>query len=247
MVYEYVILVFLGALAGFINAVGGGGSILTLPMLMFMGLSPHQANGTNRIAIFFQGIGATSGYKSKKIHTSPFDIYMAIASTLGAVIGVQLSIYISESLMKIIIAIVIVFAVAHLYIKKPVFHNEKFILKGWKFYLSLIAFFFIGIYGGFIQVGTGILIIFTLSFLQKTSLLKANSIKSVVMLIYTVATVIMFSNEGMISWSHGLILAIGNMIGAFVSSRLSVKKSEKWIRLFLTIAVGLIFLKLIIL
>ena len=77
---EIIILISVGFVAGAINTLAGGGSLLTLPILIFLGLPPNIANGTNRIAILFQNIFTTAGFKSKGVVTFPFSIYVGISA-----------------------------------------------------------------------------------------------------------------------------------------------------------------------
>ena len=84
---RYGILLLAGLAAGIINTLAGGGSLLTLPVLIFMGLPPYVANGTNRIGIVIQALVGTAGYRSKGVSTFPFNIYLGIAALFGSLIG----------------------------------------------------------------------------------------------------------------------------------------------------------------
>ena len=84
-------LVFVGFVAGAINTLAGGGSLLTLPILIFLGLPPNIANATNRIAILFQNIFTTAGFKSKGIVTFPFSIYLGVSALFGSILGAQIA------------------------------------------------------------------------------------------------------------------------------------------------------------
>ena len=110
--------------------------------------------------------------------------------------------------------------------------------------IGVIIFFFVGIYGGFIQAGIGFIIIATLTKINRFSLVKSNSAKVFVALIYTAAALVVFIIEDVIDWPHGLALATGNSTGAWVASRWSVKKGDKWIKRFLIGAVTAMAIKL---
>ena len=105
-VLEIIGLIFIGFIAGSINTIAGGGSLLTLPILIFLGLPPNIANGTNRIAILFQNFFTTAGFKSKGIITFPFSIYIGISALLGSVIGAQIAVDIKGDTFNKILAIV---------------------------------------------------------------------------------------------------------------------------------------------
>ena len=84
--YEYLLLIPIGFIAGFLNTIAGGGTLLTLPALIFLGLPAPLANGTNRIAILIQTFTAVKGFKSKGISTYPFSLYLGVSAFLGSFI-----------------------------------------------------------------------------------------------------------------------------------------------------------------
>jgi len=100
---------------------------------------------------------------------------------------------------------------------------------------GIIAFFFVGIYGGFIQAGVGYVIMASLTFINRFSLLKTNIAKVVVVLIYTLASLGVFIYEGLINWELGIALAVGNATGGYFTSRWSVNKGDQWVRYFVMV------------
>ena len=114
---DYILLVLVGFIAGVINVVAGGGSLLTLPMLIFLGLPPNIANGTNRIAIIIQNIFAVKGFQSKEVNTSPFSVYLAIPATIGAIIGAFAGVKIEGELFNKILGIIMLVIVAYMVFK----------------------------------------------------------------------------------------------------------------------------------
>lgn len=233
-----LLLIGAGFIAGVVNTMAGGGSLLTLPALIFMGLPPAVANGTNRIAIFIQNIFSTAGFYSKGINTAPFSIYLAIPALIGAVIGAKLAIDIPESLFNKILAFVMIVVVIYLVTQRK--RSVKDLaerLTGKHLWISIAAFFVIGIYGGFIQAGTGFLVLLVLSGVNRLSLVKSNAAKAVVILIFNLGAIATFAYEGKINWSYGLVMAIGNASGAWFASRWSVNKGDRVVKIFLVIMV----------
>ena len=117
-------------------------------------------------------------------------------------------------------------------------------VKGKHLWVALVAFFFFGIYGGFINAGIGFVLLLFLTYFNQMNLLKANATKVTVVFIYTVGAVIMFLLNDKISWIHGIILASGNMLGAWISSRYAVKRGEGYIRVILVVMVIAMAVKL---
>lgn len=242
---EIIVLIFVGFIAGSINTIAGGGSLLTLPILIFLGLPPNVANGTNRIGILFQSIFTTAGFKSKGVITFPFSIYVGISALFGSILGAQLAVDIKGDTFNKILAIIMVLVVLSMVVKTK---NKSFNLiektTGKYLWLSIILFFFVGVYGGFIQAGVGFIMLFVLSSVNNISLVKSNAIKVTVALIYTISAVGVFAYNDKISWKLGLILAIGNAAGGWFASRWSVKKGDTLVKKFLVVMVIIFAIKL---
>ena len=107
-IFQAIILIIIGFLAGIINTLAGGGSLFTLPILIFLGLPPNIANGTNRIAIVIQSLTGTLGYKSKGVSSFPFNIYLGISASIGALIGAQIALDLDGQLFNKILAIIMI-------------------------------------------------------------------------------------------------------------------------------------------
>lgn len=243
-IQEIVLLIIIGTAAGFINTVAGGGSLLTIPFLIELGLLPTVANATNRVAIVIQNIFAVSGFKSKGISSFRYSLWLGASAAAGAFIGARIAVEIDEETFKKVLAIVMIIVII-LTIFKPFGKSKQTEdLSFKKQMIGTIVFFFLGIYGGFIQAGIGFLIIAALSSINHFNLAKSNAVKVFVALMYTSTAVIYFAIEGKINWQYGLTLAIGNSIGAWISSRWSVKAGDKYVRWFLIVTVFVLAIKL---
>ncbi len=243
--WSLLLLAFIGFIAGIINIVAGGGSLLTLPMLIFLGLPPNMANGTNRIAIIIQNIFAVKGFQSKGVRTFPFSIYLAIPATMGAIIGAIVGVKIEGELFNKILAIIMVVIVVYMVLKPKTTTKEMLErITGKHFWLGMLAFFIVGLYGGFIQAGVGFIMLLALSSINHISLVKSNAIKVFVALIYSLAAVAIFAYNGMIDLKYGLVLSLGNASGGWLMSRYSVKKGDGFVQFFLIVMVIFMALKL---
>ena len=245
MWYHYPMLVLIGFVVGFINTIAGGGSLLSLPFLIFLGLPPSVANGTNRVAIVIQTFMATMGFRSKGVSTFPFNTYVGLSATVGSVIGANIAVSIDESLFNKILAIIMVVVIA-IVVLKPKMELKDLTEKvsGKSLWQGVIVFFFLGIYGGFLNAGIGFLIILYLHYAHNINLVRTNATKVFVVLLYSLAALAVFIYNDKVDFKIGLILAIGNALGAWISSRLSVKKGDGFIRTFLVIMVWILAIKL---
>ena len=243
--YHYALLIGVGFVVGFINTVAGGGSLISLPVLIFLGLPPSVANGTNRIAIVIQNAIGVAGFRSKGVATFPFNLYLGLSALFGAIIGAQIAVDIRGETFNRILAIIMILVVTIIVVKpKMKVSDLKERLTGRYLWLGIIAFFFIGIYGGFINAGIGFVILLFLHYVNHMSLVRANATKVAVVFIYTLSALAVFLYNDKILWKVGLVLAIGNGTGAWFSSRISVSKGDNYIKGFLVVMVVIMAIRL---
>lgn len=234
---NFLLLIFLGALAGFLNVTAGGGSLLTLPFLIFLGLPAGVANGTNRIAILVQNIFATARFHQFKVIPKGVTLITAVPAIAGAIVGAQIAVDIDEALFKRLLAVIMILVMGLMFFRKtekppstPAALNPK------QSALLAASFFAVGVYGGFIQGGIGFLIITVLS-LAGYDLVKTNALKVLVVLIFTPFALGIFIVNGQVDFLKGLTLAVGNASGAWVASRVVVEQGHNFIRWIVMIAV----------
>lgn len=243
--FDVLLLLGVGLAAGIINTLAGGGSLLTLPLLIFMGLPPHVANGTNRIGIVIQALVGTAGYRSKGVSTFPFNLYLGISAFFGALIGAQIAVDIRGELFNKILAIIMLIVVAVIVLKpKAKALNVPERLTGRYLLYAIVGFFFIGIYGGFINAGIGFIIILFLNNVNHLSLIRSNATKVALVFVYSIGALGLFAFNGAVDWLTGLVLAFGSSFGAWWSSRWSVAQGEGIIKAAMVIMVTALSIKL---
>jgi len=234
-----------GLLAGFINTLAGSGSLLTLPVLMFLGLPANVANGTNRIAILLQNVVGVASFKQQKAFNFTNGIWQAIPAIAGSIIGALIAIEINHLIMEKIIGGLLFLMFILILIKPSAWlKNEADKHKGQNKIIQIFIFFLIGLYGGFIQAGTGLFLLAGLVLSSGFDLVKANAIKLFIILIYTPFALSIFIFNDQVDFRWGLILAAGNMLGALIASRLAIKKGAQFIRWFLLLAILISAVKL---
>ncbi len=238
----YGILIVTGILAGIINTLAGGGSSLTLPVLILCGLPSPVANATNRVAIFFQNITATAKFKKHgQLRVKPI-LHIALAAVAGAIIGSSFAINLSSEIFDKILGFLLLFVlIMVLKPKKKKAKPDKEVPK----FLEVLIFFGIGLYGGFIQAGVGFLFLAALNIISHQDLIKSNAIKVFIIGLYTFFALVIFAIADKIVWRYGIILAVGNSLGAYIGVNLAIKKGEMIVKVILTIAIIASFLKLL--
>ncbi|MFP4048028.1 MAG: sulfite exporter TauE/SafE family protein [Bacteroidales bacterium] len=232
----YIILAVIGAgfLAGFINTLAGSGSLITLPLLMFIGLPANVANGTNRIAILLQTIVGVGSFKRQKLLDTKIGLWLALPAVLGSLLGAQIAIELNEEIMeKTIAGLLIIMFFLILYKPQQWIKGKAGLVKSKPSVLQFIIFFLIGIYGGFIQAGVGIFLLAGLVLSAGIDLVRANALKLFINLLYTPFALVIFLVNGQVNFVIGLILAVGSMLGAWVAAHFAVSWGAKYVRYIL--------------
>ena len=237
--FLHVLLLFgTGIAAGFLNTVAFGGSLLALPVLIFLGLPTAVANGTNRIAIFCQNLSAIMGFRRKGVSDFGYSILLAIPAVIGAVIGATIAVDIKDAVFNLILASVMITMLVLTLINPTERLKDRIESRDTRSkIIAMVVFFFIGIYGGFIQAGVGLLVITALRLLTGIDLVRTNAIKVFVIFFYTVVALGIFIIKDKVNWYLGPTLAIGNACGAWLGSHWAVEKGDKWIKVVLIVAV----------
>jgi uncharacterized protein len=237
-IVNVALILGVGLACGFINAIAGAGSLLTLPVLIFLGLPTAVANGTNRVAIEVQCITAVLGFRSKGVSNFKLSLLFSLPTLVGAIVGALLAINVSDALFKPILAIVMVIMLGvTFYNPAKRLKRSAVTMSPARWIAASIAFFFAGIFGGFIQAGVGFLLISILVGIVGLDLVKTNAHKVFIVAVFTLFALAIFVWGGKVNWLLGAVLAVGNGVGGWLGSRFAVTKGEKWIQAFMVLAV----------
>ena len=240
--HTLLILFFAGVGAGIINVLAGGGSTITLPLLIFLGLDAGTANGTNRIAILVQNISATFAFTYDRKTRLKKSLSYGLWTIPGAVLGAFTATNIEDALFeKILAGFLIAVVLTMLFPKK---NSETDQIESESFWTGP-ALLCIGFYGGFIQLGVGFLLMAVFVHLLKLNLLVTTVHKITIVLLYTFPALLMFVIMGKINWELGLTLAGGNAVGALVATKIAIRRGEKVIRIVMVIAVLIMALRIL--
>ncbi len=229
-----LILFFAGVAAGIMNVMAGGGSTITLPVLVLLGLDAGVANGTNRVAILVQNISATLTFSSEKKTRIRKSISYGLWTIPGAISGAFMATRIEDALFEKILAGLLIVVVLTMLLPRGSGTSNRIARESvWTGPVLLL----IGFYGGFIQLGIGFLFMAVFFHLLHLDLLATTVHKVTVVLLYTIPTLIVFAALGKVDWGFGLTLAAGNATGAFIAAKVAVRRGEKVIRGVMVIAV----------
>lgn len=242
--WHYGALACVGVLAGWLNVMAGGGSLLSLPALLFFGIEAPSANGSNRIAIIAQNVAAVASFRRAGLSDLRLSASLAAAATLGAVAGAQIGVrldgaWFNRVLALVMIAVLIAMATGA---EKKVDHAPG---KARRIRLGHVLMVGAGAWGGFIQVGVGFLLMPILNRVMGFDLVRTNMHKVAVALTFNVAALLVFASHVPIAWLAGLALASGNAVGGWLGARSAVRGGERLIKLVLYAALGAMIVKLL--
>lgn len=228
-------LALVGFAAGWINTIAGGGSNLTLPMLMALGLPPDVANGTNRVAVALQCLVGVRGFNRYGQLDRPAIVSVLIPTVSGGGIGALTAALLPDIALKPLLLGTIL-TLSLIILLRPGFmapepgtpaRSVRDHRGSWW------LLFGAGIYGGFVQAGVGFILLAALSGGLRYNLVRANALKVTCTLVFTLVSLAIFFWFGQVRWIPGLVLASGTMAGAWLSVRFAVRVSDATIRWFL--------------
>ena len=235
-----------GLAAGFLNVMAGGGSLITLPILLFLGLPVAVANGTNRVAILAQNVAAVSSFRRQGYVEMRTGFFYALATIPGALVGAFAATRVSDGLFRGILAGVLALAVLGLVVPRRGRRQAGERVSTGRRAVALLGFVGIGFYGGFIQAGVGFLLMLVLHQVLLHDLVRTNMHKVLIVLVFSVPALLVFVTTGNVDWVTGTVLAGGNVIGALVATRVSVTKGERPIRVVVAVALLLMAVRLVV-
>ncbi|HIF73550.1 MAG TPA: sulfite exporter TauE/SafE family protein [Porticoccaceae bacterium] len=230
-----ILLCVTGFIAGSINTIAGGGSNLTLPALMVLGLPADIANATNRVSILLQGVVGVRGFDKHNSLDRPAIVPILIPTMVGGLIGalgaaLLPNLYLKPLLLGTIVVMALLILLKPNVIAPPPgteVLSPKTNRRAWW------GLFAAGVYGGFVQAGVGFILLAALAGGLRYDLLRANALKMACALAFTVVSLIVFIIFDQVMWVPGLVLAVGSMTGAHLAVKVAVKASPNSIKWFL--------------
>ncbi len=239
--WEYGLIVLLGIFTGIINTLAGSGSLITLPIFILMcGLPANVANGTNRIGVVIQSAVGLIAYKrSGKLVTEDVQ-WLAIPSMLGSLLGLWFAVRIDKEAMNLSIGLLMLFMLVVLLVNPQRWLKAQTPEPGrQKRWGSILFFFLIGVYGGFIQAGVGIFLLAAMVLSTGYSLSAANGIKMLLVFLFNLLPLIGLFFSGLVHVGFGLLLAVAQSVGALIGVRYiaTLPKADVWIHRLLILIV----------
>jgi hypothetical protein len=231
---EISLLVAVGAVAGALNTLAGGGSLLTVPLLVWFGLPGTVANGTNRVGILLQSLVAVWRFKAEGISELRNTLPLLLPIGLGAMLGAMMVTRIPDAAFERLFAVIMLLLAIPML--RGVSTPTEISARRWSPLTTKVVFFAIGLYGGAIQAGVGIFLVFALT-RAGLDLVRASAAKMIVVAGLALVAVPVFVLEDRVAWLPAAFVSIGFTLGAAAGARIAVRRGERIIRPVLVAAV----------
>ena len=245
-IWQMLLLMIVGSVAGFVNVMAGGGSLLTMPVMIFMGMNGPVANGTNRVALTAQNISAVIGFLRKDLSEFKLSLTLSACALPGAEAGAYLGtkldgVWFNRVLAGVMVAVIILMALKK---RNKTDMQQCGKVSRLRVVIAHVLMVAVGVYGGFIQAGVGFILMAILHRVLGLDLVRVNMHKVFIVGIYMIVALAIFAYRGNVVWSAGLFLAVGNATGAWIGTHFAVKKGEGIIKIVLYIALVAMAIKL---
>ena len=247
---DWGIFLVAGITTGIINTLAGSGSLITLPIFIFVcGLPAPIANGTNRIGVLLQsGVGLATYVKSGK-ETFDGASWLVTPTILGAILGAFIAVELNEETMNLVLGALMV-GMFFVLLMKPSrwIHEHPVATYKNRQPLTIGAFFMIGVYGGFIQAGVGIFLLMGLVLISRYRLSSGNGIKLLIVFLYCIPSLAVFFWFDQVHIGYGLAMAVFQAFGAWLAVRwvIHFKNADVWIHRLLILIVAVAASKFLI-
>lgn len=243
--FELILLVFTGVATGFLNVMAGGGSMLSVPIMIFLGVPGTIANATNRIAILPQTMTAVWAFKRKGFGHFKLSLSLAACTVPGTVLGASMAANIQSDQFNNLLAVImfIVLVVMSLPQVKTIERGKN--PSRQRLVIGHALMILIGFWGGFIHIGVGFLIMPILNRVLQFDLITTNAHKVFIIMCYTIVAIAVFASQLELIWKYGIALGIGMATGAWLAANIQVKQGIGAIKVTLKLVIVAFILKLI--
>jgi hypothetical protein len=246
------VVVFIAAfVAGAINSVAGGGTLVSFPALIWVGLPSTIANATNTVAIWPGSLGGVWGFRHDLTGLPKSTYALTVPSLIGGILGAVLLVMTPTAVFDRLIPLLILFATVLFMLQEPVQRAIKTTDKahaGSKRWLigAMLFQFLVSVYGGYFGAGIGILMLAAFGIMGFTDIHQMNGLKHFLAVCINGVAAVYFIWNGMVSWPHALIMAVGATVGAVWGAGVARRIGPKAVRRIViivgfTMAISLLF------
>lgn len=243
----FIIVCPLVFLAGLIDAIGGGGGLISLPAYMIAGLPPHTCIATNKMSSTFGTALATMRFMHAGLINLKLAVPAVASAIIGSSIGANISLILPETVMKYVLVVVLPVS-AFLVLNKKLFHDkgsDEVILDKRTYITAMLAALIVGIYDGFYGPGTGTFLIIAFTVFARLDIKTANAQAKVINLTTNVTALVIFLLNGQVLLPLGIAAAASNMVGGYIGAGLAMANGAKLAKYSILFVLFLLALKVL--
>lgn len=236
-IWQYVLLAAVGLVAGAVNVLAGGGSLLIMPTMLLMGIEDVTVNGTSRVGVVIQNLTAVVAFGRKGFSDFKLSLSLAICAMPGSIAGAWAGTKLRGEWFDRVLAAVMICVLILMSRRKKTGAVELVEAQrgSRRWILGHVLIAVAGFYGGFIQAGVGFILMPILNKVMGLDLVRVNMHKVFIVAAYMIPALVVYAWNGSVWWATGLILAIGTSAGGWIGSHIAVEKGERVIRLVFNI------------
>ena len=223
------LLVLGGVFAGYVNAVAGGGSALTIPLFMYCGLDASLANGTNRVSVGIQALSANLSFQKAGVKTDKAVLWPIVWVIIGATLGALVAVLLPADFLNIVFSIIFL-VLAAVIARGPALLNPPKSTANRHPWSTAISYTLIGAYGGAFQAGVGVPLLLALVQLGGLDVIKGNAFKALIIFVYTAIVLLIFNGVGQVVWLPGLLVGMGGVFGSVIGASHVISKGSNLVR-----------------
>lgn len=244
--FELSLLLITGIATGFLNVMAGGGSMLSVPVMIFLGVPGTIANATNRIAILPQNISAVIAFYRKGFSNFRLSLSLAACTIPGTIIGAYLASHVPNDQFNLLLAVIMLLVLLVMSLPQAVTISSGETPSPKRLLAGHLLMGLIGFWGGFIHIGVGFLLMPVLNRVMRMDLVTTNSHKVFIVLCYTAVALLVFSSQLQMLWKFGIALAIGTTIGGWLAANFQIKQGIGAIKWTLNLLIIAFIIKLLL-
>ena len=232
--WKHAVVFVVATAAGFVNAIAGGGSLLTFPTLVWVGVAPVAASATNTVGLWAGNLGGVIGFR-RHLPKRSLIILFGLPSLAGGIVGAVLLLRTPQHLFEGLAPVLVFLATVLLAVQEPLSRRiSRGGVAGHRrpgYAAAAVVFqFFVGVYGGFFGAGIGIMMLAALAILGLTDIHQMNGLKNVLTTAINGVAAVYFALRGAVLWTDAGLMAVGSVAGGFAAAVLAQRLGRRLVR-----------------
>ena len=229
VIVSYIGVFLIGALAAAIGATVGGGGVLSVPFLMFVGLPPHVAIATNRFGSVGVSVGALAKFAREQKIVWKYVVPLSLIAVMGGYIGARILLTVDEKLLSRLIGFILLALLPILFLRRELGVSRTHVTR-LKEILGYAIYFLISLWGGFFAAGSGIFNRYAWTHFFGMTMTEVAATGKIPWLLTSLVVLVTFIRAGVVHYPYGITLFAGMLAGGYAGAHIAVKKGDFWVK-----------------